>query len=268
MVLPFLWSKSYELRSEGDKLSLLINKDYPCNPTNYAKCNSRDIKYIVIHYVGAVSSALQNAKYFMNNSNLQASAHYFVGHASENGQIYQSVDDINRAWHCGGTSYVHKTCRNNNAIGIEMCCHKNSLGKWYFDNITVDKTIELTKQLMKKYNVNVDNVIRHYDVTKKECPKPFVKDINAWIKFKERLIEEDEEDLVRYKKLNDIPTGLRGTIEVLMNAGIIVGDGSDSTGNNDVIDLSHDQVRTLVFAYRGGAFDKKLKAVGLKTVVG
>lgn len=80
--------------------------------------------------------------------------------------------------------------------------------------------------------------------------------------------ESEDEDLVRYKKLSDIPNGLQAPIEALMNAGIISGDGSDPTGNNDVIDLSHDQVRTLVFAYRGGAFDKKLKAVGLKTVVG
>lgn len=48
------------------------------------------------------------------------------------------------------------------------------------------------------------------------------------------------------------------TIEKLMDAGIIQGDGSDSTGNGDVIHLSHDQVRTLVFIYRGGGFDAKL----------
>ena len=49
-----------------------------------------------------------------------------------------------------------------------------------------------------------------------------------------------------------------------MNAGIIQGDGSDPVGNGDVIDLSHDQVRTLVFCYRGGAFDARIKAAGLK----
>ena len=48
------------------------------------------------------------------------------------------------------------------------------------------------------------------------------------------------------------------TIEKLMDAGIIQGDGSDSTGNGDVIDLTHEQVRTLVFVYRGGGFDAKL----------
>jgi len=76
-----------------------------------------------------------------------------------------------------------------------------------------------------------------------------------------------EEDEVRYKYLKDIPEMFRPTIEALMNADIIGGDGSDPTGNGDVIDLSHDQVRTLVFAYRGGAFDRQLGAHGLPTAV-
>lgn len=81
--------------------------------------------------------------------------------------------------------------------------------------------------------------------------------------------EEDqkEETVVRYTYLKDIPEKFRPVIETLMNAGIIQGDGSDPTGNGDVIDLSHDQVRLLVFAYRGGAFDARLRAAGLEPAV-
>ena len=78
---------------------------------------------------------------------------------------------------------------------------------------------------------------------------------------------DEEEDVTRYKYLKDIPEKFRPTIEKLMDAGIIQGDGSDPTGNGDVIDLSHDQVRTLVFVYRGGGFDAKLRAAGLATAV-
>ena len=66
-----------------------------------------------------------------------------------------------------------------------------------------------------------------------------------------------------YKYLKDIPEKFRPIINDLMTAGIIQGDGSDQTGNGDVIDLSHDQVRTLVFVYRGGGFDRKLRAARL-----
>ena len=66
-----------------------------------------------------------------------------------------------------------------------------------------------------------------------------------------------------YKYLKDIPEKFRPIINDLMTAGIIQGDGSDPTGNGDVINLTHEQVRTLVFVYRGGGFDRKLRATGL-----
>ena len=72
-------------------------------PYNYSTSSDRQIKYIVIHYVGAVSSAKNNVKYYANNK-LQASAHYFVDET----EIWQSVEDKNVAWHCGTkNAYKH-----------------------------------------------------------------------------------------------------------------------------------------------------------------
>ena len=82
-----------------------------------------------------------------------------------------------------------------------------------------------------------------------------------------KYIEEEDSSMVVYKKLEDVPVKFRPTIETLMNAGIIQGDGSDPVGNGDVINLTHEQVRTLVFVYRGGGFDKQLQAAGLKPAV-
>ena len=80
---------------------------------------------------------------------------------------------------------------------------------------------------------------------------------------------EDEDDMIRYEKLENIPNdcGFRDIIGCLMDAQILKGDGSDPTGNNDIIDLSHDQVRTLVLEYRGGAFDRKLISMGMEPVI-
>ncbi len=80
---------------------------------------------------------------------------------------------------------------------------------------------------------------------------------------------KEEEKVIRYAKLSDIPNdwGARDVVEMLMNAEIIMGDGSDPSGNNDIIDLSHDQVRNLVFEYRGGAFDRQLIAKGISPAV-
>ena len=78
---------------------------------------------------------------------------------------------------------------------------------------------------------------------------------------------EEEEEMAVYAHLSEIPEKFRPIIEALMNAGIIQGDGSDLTGNDDVINLTHEQVRTLVFVYRGGGFDRRLEEAGLKKAV-
>ena len=68
--------------------------------------------------------------------------------------------------------------------------------------------------------------------------------------------------------LKDVPEKFRPIIEKLMTAGIIQGDGSDPAGNGDVIDLTHEQVRTLVFVYRGGGFDARFREAGMAPVIG
>ena len=75
--------------------------------------------------------------------------------------------------------------------------------------------------------------------------------------------EKKEDKTMTYPYLKDVPEKFRPIIEKLMTAGIIQGDGSDPAGNGDVINLTHEQVRTLVFVYRGGGFDRKLRAAGL-----
>lgn len=150
------------------------------------------IKYIVIHYVGALGDARNNCEYY-GGGNRNASAHYFVGFA---GDIWQCVEDADIAWHVGASSYVHPECRNANALGIEMCVRKRDtshLGAtdkdWYFEDATVNAAAELTRYLMAKYNVPADHVIRHYDVTGKICPNPYVYNTTShtWEEFK-RLI--------------------------------------------------------------------------------
>lgn len=161
---------------------MVINKDLTTR--NYQNTNNiKRIKYIVIHYVGATGGAKANCNFFKTIYR-GSSAHYFVGHK---GEVWQCVDDADVAWHCGASSYKHKICRNSNSIGIEMCCRKDSKGRWYFEKETIDSTIELTKMLMKKYDVPESNVIRHYDVTGKRCPEPYVRDKEAWNDFKEAI---------------------------------------------------------------------------------
>ena len=164
-------------------------------PYNFTDKNDTSrIKYIVIHYVGATGGAKANCQYYASQY-VGASAHYFVGF---DGEIWQSVEDGDIAWHCGAKSYKHAECRNSNSIGIEMCVRNkgskaDTSKDWYFEDITVAKAIELTKELMAKYNVPADRVIRHYDVTGKICPNPYVYNHtkHTWEQFKQSISVKD-----------------------------------------------------------------------------
>ena len=92
----------------------------------------------------------------------------------------------NDVYYCGA--------RNSNSLSIEMCCYRMSNGNL---NITADteaRAVELAKELIKKYNIPIENVVRHYDVTHKNCPAPFVKDEERWNNFKKKLQGEDVEE--------------------------------------------------------------------------
>lgn len=173
-------------------------------PYNFTDKNAMSrIKYIVIHYVGALGGAKANCQYYASKY-LGASAHYFVGFE---GEIWQSVEDADIAWHCGAKNYKHAECRNSNSIGIEMCVRNkgsqaDTSKDWYFEQATVDKAIELTKYLMAKYNVPADHVIRHYDVTGKICPNPYVYNTtqHTWDAFK-KAIASDSTDTSSMTKI-------------------------------------------------------------------
>lgn len=155
--------------------------------TNKTVANNRKIEFLVMHYVGAVSTARNNASYFKNTYR-GASAHYFV----DDNEVVQVVEDKDIAWHCGNDVY-YCGARNSNSLSIEMCCYKMSNGSLNITAETEARAVELAKQLMKKYNIKIENVVRHYDVTHKNCPAPFVKDEERWNSFKKKLQSQSAE---------------------------------------------------------------------------
>ncbi len=158
-----------------------------CNGANYRPGRTGGIRYVVIHYTANNGdTARGNANYFANND-VGASAHYFV----DEDEIWQSIKDGDTAWHCGAKTYRNSYCRNPNSLGVELCSRKDGNGKYYFKDETVDNAVLLVKILMTKYHIPVANILRHYDVTGKNCPAPFVEDKSAWENFKEGLTKED-----------------------------------------------------------------------------
>ena len=128
-------------------------------------------KYIVLHYTATNGATAANeVMYFATNpAAVNASADFFV----DDNEIrqYNTSLESRYSWAVGdgsGGTYGGK-CNNANQISIEMCCYISG-GKWYIGDKTYKNAVELTKYLMKKYDIPAANVIRHYDVSCKLCP--------------------------------------------------------------------------------------------------
>lgn len=131
------------------------------------------VRYIVVHYVGAGTSApgsaLANCKYFAGG-NRQASAHYFIDDAS----IYEYADPSVATWHCGD-GHGRYGITNNNSIGIEVC---NNGGP--YTSAEIDRLTWLVQKLMRQYGVPASRVVRHYDASRKMCPLYYAQNPSAW----------------------------------------------------------------------------------------
>lgn len=197
----------------------IIYKPLPIHVTKY----SRTPKYLAIHFTAGSNSkpgkALSIYNTFMSR---QASADFAV----DDRDIVQFNPDI-KNYYCwavgdtkqssrGGAKFNGKVY-NRNTISIEICSTCNPATSiavsepnhdgWSFTDAALNNAVWLAKLIMKKYNIPIENVIRHYDITGKYCPgllgwndetiydkntgKKIVGKWNnseEWLKFKQRLV--------------------------------------------------------------------------------
>lgn len=147
----------------------------------------KKVKGVVVHYTANPGSdAVANRDYFeglKDSGETSASSHFIIG---LDGTIIQCVplDEI---------AYTSNT-RNEDTISIE-CCHLDETGK--FTEETYESLVKLTAWLSGKFNLKEDEIIRHYDVTGKDCPRYYVKHEDQWKQFKKEVflyIEEHEKN--------------------------------------------------------------------------
>ena len=132
-----------------------------------------EVNGIVIHYVGNPgTTAAQNHSFFTNlaqTGETYASSHFLVG---LDGEVLQNVP-LNEVAYCSNQ-------RNDDTISIE-CCHPDETGKFY--DSTYQTLVNLCAYLCVEFDLKPDDVIRHYDVTGKICPKYFVDYPEKWEDF-------------------------------------------------------------------------------------
>ena len=213
------------------------------DPTNRWSRNGQSVEYIVLHYVGAVSTAKANAVYLNRDANLGWSAHFFTDETS----IWQSVPLDESAGHCGvdysgGRAPFWGKCRCKNSVGIEMCCKQDAAGKWYIEPETVRNTVRIVRWLMAEYGVDTNHVVRHYDVCRKTCPEPWVRDPAQWQAFLEQL--KEEEPMIRFNTVAELPAHYRSETEKLIRRGALRGRADGA------LDVSEDMLRTMLVCQR------------------
>ena len=128
------------------------------------------VRNIVIHYVGNPgTTAQQNRDYYATPSS-DVSSHFVIG---LKGEIIQCIP-----LHEKSSASNH---RNKDTISIEVC-HPDESGK--FTDETYDSLVKLTVWLCEVCGLDSSDIIRHYDITGKQCPLYFVTHENAWERFK------------------------------------------------------------------------------------
>lgn len=138
-----------------------------------------EVRDIVIHYVDEPgSTAQQNRDYFesLQDGSRSASSHFII---SLDGTIVQCIP-------LGEVAYASNH-RNNDSISIENC-HPDESGK--FTDETYESCVSLAAWLLYAFDLTPDHVIRHYDVTGKDCPLYYVEHPDAWEQMKADIAEK------------------------------------------------------------------------------
>ena len=172
-----------------DKLNieemLLTPNEYSRPQTALNKVNG-----VVIHYTANPGTdALANRNYFeglkdgktySNGNYIYTSSNFIIG---LNGDIIQCIPLNEVAYASNG--------RNEDTISIEVC-HPDETGK--FTDKSYKSLVKLTAWICSEYNLKKDEIIRHYDVTGKICPKYFVENEEEWEHFKDDVFKVIEEN--------------------------------------------------------------------------
>lgn len=221
-----------------------VLKEQLANSGNYGGSRTAaQIRYIVIHYTANDGDTDEgNGNYFANNV-VKASAHYFV----DDNSITRSVPDLSIAWAVGGSKYasaaqtgggtMHGIVTNTNSLSIELCdTHKD--GTYQATEATIANAVALCVELMEKYNIPIENVYRHFDVTGKLCPA-YMVDAAAWAVFKAQ---------VKQWQADNVPAGYaKEAVQWVQDNGILNGnsDGNLMLSQN----LTRQQFAAMLYRY-------------------
>ncbi|MDE1367661.1 peptidoglycan recognition protein family protein [Bacillus licheniformis] len=162
---------------------------------NYVKVNQytrpglklAGVKGIVMHWTATPGASALNERNYFNGTCIAdkryASAHYFVDR--KEAQLIIPENEVAYHAHDQNRCYVSflKPNANTKSISVEMCVEKD--GKIHSQ--TIQNAAELVADLCKRYGLSTNKIVRHYDVTNKNCPAPWVSDSSQLTAFRKKV---------------------------------------------------------------------------------
>lgn len=223
IVGPKTWAAlGYSNTTSTESKSIDPSVIYKPLSVHVTKSANRNPQYLAIHYTAGSNSNPGRALATYNTFTSRAASADF---AVDDRDMVQFNPDIKNyyCWAVGEKKYPYSSggslygkATNKNTISIEICstCKPatstavntaNHPG-WSFTDAALDNAVKLAKMIMKKYNIPIERVVRHYDITSKMCPgiigwnNETIYDINGkatkeksnsdkWLAFKKRLVE-------------------------------------------------------------------------------
>ena len=137
-----------------EKMSTIYSPNFEAR-----KRSKKNIKYIIFHYTGMNSDQLVIRK--LTSFNSKVSCHYYV---DKKGNLIQLIPDLYVAWHAGKSYWKNDKLLNNHSIGIEISNPGHEHGYKAFNNKQIKCLIKISKNLIKKYKINIKNILGHSDI--------------------------------------------------------------------------------------------------------
>jgi len=139
-------------------MALKIDLNYSPN-FNPIKRKHKQIKFLIFHYTGMKKESEAIKK--LTKIQSEVSSHYFI---KNNGDIILMVPDLYVAWHAGKSSWKNYRSLNKYSIGIEINNSGHQFNYKKYSTKQINSILNLSKYLIKKYNIKKKNILGHSDI--------------------------------------------------------------------------------------------------------
>ena len=145
-----------------NKISFIYSPNF-----SQKKRNSKDIKFIILHYTGMKNDKESIKR--LTDIKSSVSCHYYI---DQNGKILVMVPDLYVAWHAGKSKWKKVKSLNKYSIGIEISNPGHDKNYKNFSNKQLLSLKKILHFLIKKYKIKLENILGHSDIapTRKKDP--------------------------------------------------------------------------------------------------